>query len=77
MLDVDAPDTEVVDPMAKLPRRGASATTKINRKDFGLAYNAVLEKGGVALGEDVSITIDVELVKKPAPTPATAKDAPK
>jgi len=36
------------------------ATTKINRKDFGLAWNAVLESGGVAVGEEVSITIDIE-----------------
>jgi polyisoprenoid-binding protein YceI len=41
---------------------GASATTKINRKDFGLNWNAALEAGGFLVGDDVKITIDVELV---------------
>jgi len=39
---------------------GFSATTKINREDFGLTYNAVLETGGVMVGKDVTIEIDVE-----------------
>jgi polyisoprenoid-binding protein YceI len=46
---------------------GTSATTRINRKDFGIAYNSVLETGGVMVGDEVTITIDVELVKRPAP----------
>ncbi len=48
--------------------RGLSATTKINRKDFGLTWNKAIEGGGVVVGEDVSITIDLELHsdKKPA-----------
>jgi len=45
-------------------RRGASATTRIERKDFGLTWNAVLESGGFVVGDDVDITIDVELVRK-------------
>jgi polyisoprenoid-binding protein YceI len=44
-------------------RIGLSATTKINRKDFGLNWNAALEAGGFLVGEEVSITLDVELVK--------------
>lgn len=44
-------------------RMGLSATTKINRKDFGLTYNSLLETGGVMVGEDVTITLDVEFVK--------------
>jgi polyisoprenoid-binding protein YceI len=47
-------------------RVGFSAKTKINRKDFGLHYNQVLETGGVVIGEEVKIGIDVELVKVPA-----------
>lgn len=39
---------------------GFSATTKINREDFGLTYNAALETGGVLIGKDVNIEIDVE-----------------
>ena len=47
-------------------RVGGQATTKINRKDFGLVWNAVLETGGLAVGDEVEITIDVEIYKKPA-----------
>ena len=42
---------------------GGMATTKINRKDFGLTWNAALETGGVAVGEDVTITIDIEMTQ--------------
>lgn len=45
-------------------RVGGLATTKINRKDFGLTWNQALETGGVLVGDDVDITIDVELVQK-------------
>jgi polyisoprenoid-binding protein YceI len=44
-------------------RAGFSATTKIRRSDFGLTWNQLLETGGVAVGDDVKISIDVELVK--------------
>lgn len=47
-------------------RCGASATTKVNRKDFGLSWNRAMEAGGVTVGEDVTITIDLELVKQKA-----------
>ncbi len=43
-------------------RAGASATTKIDRKDFGVNWNAALEAGGFTLGDDVTITIDLEVV---------------
>jgi polyisoprenoid-binding protein YceI len=45
---------------------GGTATTKINRKDFGLTWNKALETGGVMVGDEVEITIDVEIYKKPA-----------
>jgi polyisoprenoid-binding protein YceI len=45
-------------------RVGGLATTKINRKDFGLTWNKALETGGVLVGDDVEITIDVELMQK-------------
>lgn len=45
-------------------RVGFSATTKINRRDFGLTWNQVLETGGIAVGDEVKISIDVELVKQ-------------
>jgi len=44
-------------------RIGLTATAKINRKDFGLTWNTTLETGGVLVGEDVGITLDVQLVK--------------
>jgi len=45
-------------------RIGLTATGKINRKDFGLAYNSALETGGVLVGEEVTITLDVEFIQQ-------------
>jgi polyisoprenoid-binding protein YceI len=45
-------------------RAGFSVTGKIKRSDFGLVWNQVLETGGVAVGDEVKIAIDVELVKQ-------------
>jgi polyisoprenoid-binding protein YceI len=63
VLDVEGPSAAIKDPWGGM-RRGASAATKINRKDFGLIWNKVLETGGVVVGEDVTINLEVELVKK-------------
>ena len=41
-------------------KAGASATTVINREDFGLTWNAALETGGVLVGKDVTITLDLQ-----------------
>lgn len=65
VLDVEGPAKEIKDPWGN-QRRGASATTKINRKDFGLVWNKALETGGVAVGEEVLITLEVELIKAQA-----------
>jgi polyisoprenoid-binding protein YceI len=46
--------------------RGLTATTKINRKDFGLNWNRTIEAGGVMVGDDVSITVEAELHKTDA-----------
>ena len=62
VLDVEGVSAEVRDPMGTA-RRGASGSAKINRKDFGLNWNKVLEAGGVAVGEEVAISIEVELIK--------------
>lgn len=59
---VEGPSPETPDPWGKT-RRGLSAETKISRKDYGLIWNATLESGGVLVGDEVSITLDVELVK--------------
>ena len=50
----------------------ATATTKVNRKDFGLNWNKALEAGGVALGDDAQLTVDLELTDSP---PAAKKEA--
>ena len=65
VLHVDSITPEIKDPQGSL-RRGASASTRIDRKDFGLTWNVVLESGGFLVGEEVDITIDVELVRQPS-----------
>ena len=45
-------------------RAGASATAKIKRSDFGLTWNKALETGGVLVGDDIAISIDIEAVKE-------------
>ena len=62
VLRIDGPTAEQRDPMGNT-RIGATATTQVNRKDYGLTWNKVLESGGVVVGEEVAITIDVEAVK--------------
>lgn len=62
-LDVDGPTPELNDPWGNV-RRGFSATTAINRKDFGLVYNNLLKTGEAVVGDNVKIQIDVEMVKK-------------
>ena len=63
VLEVDGLTPPTKDPWGGT-RVGAHATTTINRKDFGLVFNKTLETGGVLVGDDVAITLDVELVKK-------------
>jgi polyisoprenoid-binding protein YceI len=63
VLDVEGPTKESKDPWGNI-RKGATATTKINRKDFGLVWNAALETGGVAVGEEITITLEIEMIKK-------------
>jgi len=59
---VEGPTPPSKDPWGNT-RIGWSTTTKINRKDFGLTWNAALETGGILVGEDVTITFDVEAIK--------------
>ena len=59
---VDGPTPEIKDPYGKM-RIGASATTRVNRKDWGLNWNAALEAGGVVVGDEVTLTIDMEAVR--------------
>ena len=59
---VEGPSQPAKDPWGNT-RIGLSATTKINRKDFGLTWNAALESGGILVSEDVQISLDVQLIK--------------
>jgi polyisoprenoid-binding protein YceI len=59
---VEGPTAPGKDPWGNT-RMGFSATTKINRKDFGLTWNAALETGGILVGDEVTLTLDVEAVK--------------
>src|SRR5713226_5892578 len=65
VLDVEGPTAPMKDPWGNT-RSAATATTKINRQDFGVKWNATLDNGGVVVGDDVNITIDVELIQKVA-----------
>jgi polyisoprenoid-binding protein YceI len=59
---VEGPTPPTKDPWGNT-RVGVSATTKINRKDFGLTWNAALETGGILVGDEVTITLEVEFLK--------------
>jgi polyisoprenoid-binding protein YceI len=65
VLDVEPLSKESKDPWGNI-RRGTTATTEINRKDFGLNWNKALDTGGVVVGEDVAITLEIEMVKAQA-----------
>jgi polyisoprenoid-binding protein YceI len=62
VLDVLGPSAEVRDVWGNI-RRGAAATTRISRKDFGLTWNQVLEAGKVAVGDEVDISLEIEMIK--------------
>jgi polyisoprenoid-binding protein YceI len=63
VLEVEGPSAPSTDPFGNV-RVGATATTKIKREDFGLVWNAALEAGGVLVGNEVKITIDISLIKQ-------------
>ena len=62
-LDVTNVTPPVKDPWGNT-RIGAQATTKINRQDFGIVFHKALDGGGVLVGDEIAITIDVEVMKK-------------
>lgn len=63
VLRVEGPTPEAKDPWGNA-RIGATATAKINRKDFGLTWNAALEAGGVLVGDEIKIAIEVEAIRQ-------------
>ena len=64
-LEVEGPTPEHADPWGNL-RMGASASTSIKRSDFGMTWNSLLETGGMLVGDEIKIQLDVELIKEKA-----------
>lgn len=62
VLDVEGPSAVLKTDRGS--RVGAAATTKINRKDFGVSWSAALDGGGLVVGDEVNVTIDIELTAK-------------
>ena len=60
--EVEGPSAPTKDPWGNT-RIGLSATTRINRKDFGLTWNAALETGGLMVSDEVAITLDIQFIK--------------
>ena len=63
VLNVEGLTAEIKDPMGNV-RRGASASTVVNRKDFGVNWNKTMDNGGAVVGEEVAIQIEVEFIRK-------------
>jgi len=63
VLKVDGPTAPIKDPQGNR-RVGATASTTINRKDFGIMWNRTIEAGGVVVGDEVRINLEVEAVEK-------------
>jgi len=64
VLEVEGSPTPMQDPFGNT-KLGGTATTTINRQDFGVAWSKKLDAGGIVVGDELAITIDVELVKAP------------
>jgi polyisoprenoid-binding protein YceI len=65
-VDLEGPTSEVKDPWGGF-RRGATGTARIDRRDFGITWNTALDSGGMLVGNEVTIYVEVEWVKKPLP----------
>jgi polyisoprenoid-binding protein YceI len=63
VLEVEGPTAAIKDPMGNT-KAGAHATTRIDRKDFGIVWNKTMDGGGIMVGDDIDVTIDAEAVKK-------------
>src|ERR1017187_6410517 len=61
-VDVEGLAPEAKDPWGNM-KAGASAVTRISRKEFGMEFNMVLETGGVMVGDEISITLELELLR--------------
>jgi polyisoprenoid-binding protein YceI len=65
-VDLEGPTPEIKDPWGNF-RRGTTGTAKIDRRDFGITWNKALDTGGLVVGNDVGIYVEVEWVRKPQP----------
>ena len=65
VLKIEGPTSEGKDPWGNI-RMGASGTTKIKRSDFGLTWNAALETGGILVGDDLKIELEIQMIKAAA-----------
>jgi polyisoprenoid-binding protein YceI len=72
VLDVEGPTDAFKTPFGTTVR-GAHATGKIDRKDFEIGWNKVLDNGGVVVGNEVGLDLSIELTEKAPPPPAPAK----
>lgn len=61
-LDVDGP-TAPITAQGKV-RRGATATTKLNRQDYGVSWSRNIDGGGVVVGDEIAVTLELELVQQ-------------
>lgn len=62
-VDLEGPTPEIKDPSGNF-RRGATGTAKIDRRDFGITWNKALDTGGLVVGNEVGIQVDIEWVRK-------------
>jgi polyisoprenoid-binding protein YceI len=62
-VDLEGPTPEVKDPWGNF-RRGATGTSRIDRRDFGITWNKALDTGGLVVGNEVGIQVDIEWVRK-------------
>jgi polyisoprenoid-binding protein YceI len=77
VLNVEGPTGPVRDSRGR-EKIGASAAGRVNRKDFGIIWNELMDSGGFALADEVAITLDIELIRNDPPTTTTpAKGASK
>jgi polyisoprenoid-binding protein YceI len=62
VLDVEGPTPPIKDTQGR-QKVGVTASTKVSRREFGILYNPLLETGGVTVSDNVSIVLDIELIK--------------
>ena len=66
VLNVEGPSASIRDPRGN-EKIGLAASTQISRKKFGLIWNETMESGGVAVADEVSVSLDLELIKNTKP----------